>query len=66
MSLKLADKDILESLAHLEFAAEMSAEALGERSHEAQAVTTFRRLAREAGYDVPTDFDWRDYRLDTE
>lgn len=53
---KPADKDILETLASLEFLAEV-----GAGKADAQAVTTFRRLAREAGYEIPESFDWQEH-----
>lgn len=53
--MKPADKDMLETLAALEFGADMGAEGA------AQGATTFRRIAREAGYQFPTNFDWQEY-----
>ena len=64
MAGKIADKDILETLACLEFAAEMNESHQGIGSSDARNVTAFRRIAREAGYDLPPDFDWQIYLPD--
>lgn len=60
--MKPADKDILQTLAELE----CNAEAYSFTETEifplaAKHVTTFRRLVREAGYEIPADFDWQEH-----
>ncbi|MEP2533497.1 hypothetical protein [Shimia sp.] len=54
---KAPDTDVLQALATLEFAAEFSVNDPDAGRAEQQALVTFRRLASEAGYEVPTDFD---------
>ena len=61
MAGKNADKDILEPLAALEFAAEMEAGDDDADGVGAQGATTFRRILREAGYELPPSFDWQDH-----
>lgn len=62
--MSVADKDILETLADLEFQAEMEMDCEEKGSGPAQRVTTFRRLLREAGYDIPHNFHWQDHLRD--
>ena len=57
---KPLDKDLRETLADMEFFAEMSGDDPdGDRS-AARNVTVFRRVLREAGYEIPADFQWQD------
>lgn len=62
---KLADKDILEALATIEFAAELDESDTGAKPY-AQCATVFRRLAREAGYKIPDAFNWSDHMPEEE
>lgn len=67
MALKTADKDILDTLAALEFEAEYTSDAALDDADidpkdvkiASQGAVTIRRLIREAGYEIPKDFDWQ-------
>lgn len=59
--MKVADKDMLETLSILEFYSEMCADDPDGDVSAAQAATTFRRLAREADYEIPVDFNWQEH-----
>ena len=59
LPLRPADNDILKALSELEFLAEHN----GDKTDQLN-VTVFRRLVREAGYELPEDFNWMDYDND--
>lgn len=60
--MRKADKDILCLLAALEFEANYASDDEeadpSDVESAARNVTTLRRVVREAGYEIPSDFDW--------
>lgn len=57
--MKTADSDTLKTLADLELDCELSGgEDVNEQNRRYRIVTVFRRMVREAGYEIPDDFDY--------